>query len=314
MLFVTLFTVSFGVSTLLGGGAGELTEGGPPARPEATGSRFIESPPEGDAGSLEERAQAGISPVLPAVEPAAEAMPPVRQPLLALVVDDWGYGWEAADDFLALDVPLNIAVIPHLPFSVAHARRAAERGHEVIVHLPMEPLDSGWELGDGAVTTAMADAEIAREVRRAFDSIPFSTGMNNHMGSKATADERVVRAVLAVVKDKGAYFLDSRTTAGSLIGDIAREMGVPYLENDRFVDLDRDAAQVRERILLAADTAVRRGWAVAITHVHRAGYQGIVAALPLLQEKGVRLAHLSEVLRLAHAEVALSPALPTPGD
>src|SRR5690606_7808735 len=125
--------------------------------------------------------------------------------------------------------------IPHLPYSAAHASRAAERGHEVIVHLPMEPHDAGWDLGDGAVTTAMADTEIVREVRRAFDSIPYHTGMNNHMGSKATADERVVRAVLAVVKEKGAYVLDSRTTSGSLIPDIAREMGVPYLENDRFV-------------------------------------------------------------------------------
>ncbi len=217
-------------------------------------------------------------------------------PLLALVIDDWGYGWEAASDFLALQVPLNVAVIPHLPRSVDHARIAAQNGHQVILHLPMEPQNAAWDLGDGAVTTDMTDTQIAFEVNRAMDSIPYISGINNHMGSKATADERVVRAVLKAAKERGVFFLDSRTTPYSVIDKVATELGVPFLENDRFVDIDLNSSRVRDAILLAADTARRRGWAVAIGHVHRATYDGIIAALPHIRERGVRLALLSDIL------------------
>lgn len=217
-------------------------------------------------------------------------------PLLAVVIDDWGYGWSASDDFLALEIPLNVAVIPHLPFTKRHAERAAAKGHQVILHLPMEPTNTGWDLGEGAVTTVMSRDEIMHDVARAWESVPFVSGINNHMGSKATADERVVAAVLAVAKEHGAFFLDSRTTAKSVVAPVAEALNVQYLVNDRFIDPDTEPDRVTDRLLSAAKIARERGWAVAIGHVHSATYEGLVAALPLLEREGVRLAYLREVL------------------
>lgn len=127
------------------------------------------------------------------------------------------------------------------------------------------------------------------------------------MGSKATADERVVAAVMAVVKEEGAFFLDSKTTAASVIGPIAESFDVPYLENDRFIDPDTVPERVRDRIMAAARIAKRRGWAVAIGHVQPATYAGLVAALPLLEEEGVRLARLDEVLARAQRNAHTQP-------
>lgn len=217
-------------------------------------------------------------------------------PVLALVIDDWGYGWEAAGDFLALDVPLNVAVIPHLPHSRRHAEEALARGHQVLLHLPMEPLNPDWDLGDGAVTTAMASSEIYGEVLRSLDSLPGARAVNNHMGSKATADPRVVEIVLRAVNERGLFFLDSRTTAQSVVAQIGAELGVPVLENDRFIDPDLDPERIKARLLRAASLAEERGWAIAIGHVHPETYEGVARALPELAARGIRLVHLEEIL------------------
>lgn len=233
-------------------------------------------------------------------------------PLLAIVIDDWGYDWEAADDFLALDIPLNVAVIPHLPLSRRHAEEAAARGHRVLLHLPMEPLSPDWDLGEGAVTTAMAAPEIQREVFLALDSVPGVQAVNNHMGSKATADPRVMRAVLGALKERGLFFLDSRTTADSVAVQVARELGVPVLANDRFIDPDFDPERIKERLLSAARIAEERGWAVVIGHVRPATYEGVVRALPELFDRGVRLVHLDDILAKVEGSSAHALRAPAP--
>lgn len=225
------------------------------------------------------------------------SLPPPGAPLLAIVIDDWGYGWQAAPDFLSFDRPLTVAILPHLPLSRAHAEEAHRRGHQVILHLPMEPLAPGWDLDEWAVTTTKASDQIRADVREALASVPHVSGVNNHMGSKATADPRVVSDVLRAVKEEGLFFLDSRTTADSVVAQVARELGVLFLENDRFIDPDTDPQRVKERILLAARLAKRRGYAVAIGHVRPETYKGLVASLPELDQEGVYLAYLSDVLK-----------------
>lgn len=224
-------------------------------------------------------------------------------PLLAIVIDDWGYGWQAAADFLAFDRPLTVAVLPYLPLSKAQANEAHARGHQVILHLPMEPLGEGWDLGEGAVTTSKTSEQIEVDVRAALMAVPHVTGVNNHMGSKATVDERVVTDVLSVVKEHGLFFLDSRTNADSVVPLVAQRLGMPYLENDRFIDPDPDPQRVKERILLAARLAKRRGYAIAIGHVRPETYQGLIASLPELDQEGVRLAYLWEILERVTPDV-----------
>ncbi|MGO0058923.1 divergent polysaccharide deacetylase family protein [Brevibacillus fluminis] len=166
---------------------------------------------------------------------AAHGETPVQK--LAIVIDDFGNNMDGTKEMLDLPIPLTVAVMPFMPSTKQDAELAHTRHHEVFVHLPMEPVKGkrSW-LGPGAITTDLSDAEIRKRVQAAIDDVPHAIGINNHMGSKATADERVMRVVLTVCKERGLMFLDSRTTHKSVIPALAKEMGVPYMMNRLFFD------------------------------------------------------------------------------
>ncbi|KAA9017073.1 divergent polysaccharide deacetylase family protein [Niallia endozanthoxylica] len=156
---------------------------------------------------------------------------------LAIVIDDFGNNMKGTEEMLDLPVPITVAVMPFLSTTARDAKLAHKKGHEVIVHLPMEPKSGkkSW-LGPGAITTDMSDKEIRKQVEKAIESVPYAVGMNHHMGSKVTEDERVMRVVLEVCKEKGLYYLDSKTSSNSVVGKVAEELSVPHLENDLFFD------------------------------------------------------------------------------
>lgn len=217
-------------------------------------------------------------------------------PFLAIVIDDWGYDWAAADDMLALPEPITVAVIPFLPRSISHAIRAKERGHEVILHLPMEPLDPSLDPHHLTIGSALGDAEVAERVEKAIGAVPGIVGVNNHMGSKGTADPRVVRTVLEVVKRHGLFFVDSRTSNRSVVPAMAKAVGIPFGVNSTFLDNRDDVAYVKQQLELAAKRAKERGAAIAIGHVRKATARAIRELLPALEKQGIRLVRLSQVI------------------
>ena len=258
---------------------------------ERTGS---EVPPGGGGGD-----GAGLLERLPGPEPGRPPLPEVRRvrARLAIVIDDWGYDWHAADAFFALDAPITVAIIPFLPHSRQQALEARRRGFEVLVHLPMEPEDPRLDPGAGAITTDLPDEEIQRRVERAIEAIPGAVGVSNHMGSKATSERRVMAQVLAVVARRGLFFLDSRTTPHSVVGELASEMGMPWAVNNLFLDGDPEPRAVRGRLELAARRALARGQAVVIGHVRASTAAAIASALPELRRMGVDVVPVSALLQ-----------------
>ena len=107
-----------------------------------------------------------------------------------------------------MDIPLTAAVIPHEIASQRHLEQAKSAGFDVLVHLPMEP-GNAQLVTSGMITVDMETAEVSTLTREALRGLPGVVGVNNHMGSKATEDERVVQAVLEVMAEEGLLFLDS---------------------------------------------------------------------------------------------------------
>ncbi len=229
----------------------------------------------------------------------------MREPLkvshgrsLAIVIDDFGNGMTGTEEMFKLPVKVTIAVMPFMPTTKRDAELAHRRGYDVIVHMPMEPKKGKREwLGPGAITTDLSDAEIRKRVEAAIRDVPHAIGMNNHMGSKATADERVMRSVLSVVREHGMFFLDSRTTPQSVIPKLADELGVPRLGNDVFLDDVYTIQHISRQIGLIRKRLNEQVACVAIGHVGPPGMKTAAVlknSIPALssQAQFVRLSEL----------------------
>ena len=230
-----------------------------------------------------------------------EKILPSAGPRIAIIIDDAGNHMLGTKDILSLKRPMTVAIMPFLPSSKEDAIAAHKAGDEVILHLPMEPMRGkrSW-LGPGAITTSMSDAEIKEQVRKDLDNIPYVVGLNNHMGSKASSDERVVRDIVNVAKERGVYIVDSATSMKSKMATVAREMGVPYVKRRVFLDdvhrPDFVARQVRQLV----EDARTSGWSVGIGHVGKFGastYKGIVEMLPYIDKEGVKMVRVSDIIR-----------------
>jgi polysaccharide deacetylase 2 family uncharacterized protein YibQ len=187
---------------------------------------------------------------------------------LAIVIDDFGNGMNGTEDMLQLPVKFTAAVMPFMPTTKQDAEEAHRRGHDVIVHMPMEPNKGlkSW-LGPGAITTDLSDDEIRKRVEDAIDNVPHAIGMNNHMGSKVTADERVMRIVLGVCKERGLFFLDSRTTYKTVIPKVAEEIGLPIVSNHVFLDDVYTEQHISKQVTELRKQLKSRGDCVTIGHV-----------------------------------------------
>ncbi|WP_246188080.1 divergent polysaccharide deacetylase family protein [Paenibacillus tengchongensis] len=208
----------------------------------------------------------------PAQSSAAKYGESGAKPKVAIIIDDFGNNMRGSEEMFKLPVKITVAVMPFLPTSVQDARRAHELGFDVLVHLPMEPRQGKPEwLGPGAVLTQMSDAEVRQRVEAALDQVPYAVGINNHMGSKVTGDERVMSIILAVCKERGLFFVDSHTNYRSIAGATARRFGLPPVENHIFLDDVHNSGHVLKQMRLVKDHALEQNYCITIGHV---GIQG----------------------------------------
>ncbi|WP_376775396.1 divergent polysaccharide deacetylase family protein [Cohnella nanjingensis] len=234
---------------------------------------------------------------------AAEGQQPEAR-RVAVVIDDFGNNMKGTEQMLKLPIPLTVAVMPFLPSTKADAEAAHAQGRDVIVHLPMEPVrgKKSW-LGPKAILTGLSDEEIRTRVEAAIADVPHAVGMNNHMGSKATADERVMRIVLQVCRERGLFFLDSRTSYKTVVPKVAKELGVPLLQNDVFLDDVYTHQHVSRQIAVLKEIVGKHEKTVVIGHVGPPGLitsSALKAAAPSLQTQA-RFVKLSELLPSAGA-------------
>jgi polysaccharide deacetylase 2 family uncharacterized protein YibQ len=219
----------------------------------------------------------------PAIEPAREAPPAAKEReaeakeatarkrirgYVALIIDDMGNSMEALDDILSLKQAVTISVLPYSPYGQETARTAHENNLEVLLHLPLESLNNHETANDteGMIMAGMSSEEIVGAFESNLARVPFADGVNNHMGSKFTADESLMRTLLAPLKEKGLFFVDSRTTAQTVAYDEALRMGVPAVKRDVFLDADADRGRIKSRLVELFKLARKRGRAVGICH------------------------------------------------
>ncbi|WP_459500943.1 divergent polysaccharide deacetylase family protein [Bacillus sp. C1] len=187
---------------------------------------------------------------------------------IAIVIDDFGNNMKGTERMLSLPIPLTIAVMPFLPSTKQDAVAAHQKGHEVIIHMPMEPIKGKKEwLGPKAITTDLSNREIENRIEQAIREVPHAIGMNNHMGSKVTADERIMRIILSVCKKHGLFYLDSKTNPKSVVQKIGQELDVPIVENQLFFDDVYTSSHITKQAQLLLQKIQEKPVVVAIGHV-----------------------------------------------
>jgi polysaccharide deacetylase 2 family uncharacterized protein YibQ len=218
-------------------------------------------------------------------------------PRVAIVIDDLGHDLRRLRDLLEVDAEITVAVIPHLKYSRDVSREAHLKGWEVLLHLPMEPKDSVRnDPGKGALLTSMRASEVRAQVVEDLGEVPHAAGINNHMGSRFTENETLMRAVLDVVKARGMFFLDSRTTPGSVAGRLLTEMGVKGVERNVFLDNTRSPEYIRGQIRELISIARKNGKAVAIGHPYPETIETLRGSMETLHSEGIEVVRLSELI------------------
>lgn len=280
-----------------------------PADDVITGSDPEEMPPSDAPASREETAEYlaipeddRTAPAAPALEPEppgprGESPDPSRA-RIAIIIDDGGYNNGQADRFLALDNRLTLAILPNTPHGTEMAERGAALGFEIMLHMPMET-ESGSETAvPGTLFTAMGREEILALTRKALDQVPHAAGVNNHTGSKFTANREKMGYCLEVVAEHGLFFVDSVTKHTSVAYDVAAAAGVPAGRRDIFLDNDGDEARIREQFEILIDRARERGQAIGIGHFQSPATAAVLAAeIPRLAGENIDLVHVSELVQ-----------------
>ncbi|HMA75829.1 MAG TPA: divergent polysaccharide deacetylase family protein [Candidatus Krumholzibacteriaceae bacterium] len=230
---------------------------------------------------------------------AGAVLAPEKGPVVALVVDDFGFfNNRLVRDFLGLDIKITVSVIPGLKYSKDICRLAGKAQKDALCHLPMEPEGGADDCGSiPVVRVSMSDDRIKGIVEDAIANTPGVVGMNNHQGSKATADSRVMKAVLSVCRKHDLFFFDSLTSSESVAAKIAPLMGMPSLRNDIF--LDNRGEDARRNMVKIMDIAARRGWALGILHVRRESFKDLLWMEGEAGKRGITFVNLREIPRIS---------------
>jgi polysaccharide deacetylase 2 family uncharacterized protein YibQ len=232
-------------------------------------------------------------PPLPPLAPTRAPEPtfaPVATGRIAIVIDDLGNDREAVERIARWPFRVAGAVLPGLPGSAESARRLSASGKEVLLHLPMEP--DGYPRirpGPGVVLRADSDEKIAQTVADDLETVPGAVGVNNHMGSAATADPRVMRAVVRVLTARRLFLLDSRTTEATVARRIADEEALPAVSRKVFLDAVESEDAIERSFHDLVRKAKKDGSALAIGHPHPATLAVLERELPSLHSQGVEL-------------------------
>jgi polysaccharide deacetylase 2 family uncharacterized protein YibQ len=259
------------------------------------------------AAATESRPAATRQPSIPAValtkpvakpEPAAVAVAPKPSMVLGrivIVIDDWGYNLRNRDFIVGNDYRVTLAILPFRVYSTDIARLAHDKGKGILIHMPMEPLHKEqYGLEEKTLLTTMDKGTVVRLLNEAYEAVPYAQGISNHMGSKATEDDRLMRIIMEYLRRKNGIFFDSYVTPKTVGPKTARAYKVRTAARDVFIDNDNDPAAIRQQMRKLAARARQRGIAFGIGHDRPSTIAVLKEMIPELQAEGYVFVNLDD--------------------
>ncbi len=196
-----------------------------------------------------------------------------RKTEVAILIDDVGYSKKEVDVFFDISPKITLSIIPGLPFSGFSAAKAKSNGQVVMIHIPMEaktfPSEyarKGGPTKEHMLFTSFSDWTIRSMTRKLLNKVPSAVGINNHMGSKFTENEKKMRVVLEEVKKAGLFFVDSLTSSRSKGKSLCKAMGIPFAVRNIFIDNSSKMSDMQKQLDKALKRAEKYGKVLAIGH------------------------------------------------
>lgn len=228
---------------------------------------------------------------------------PDNTPVIAIVIDDMGVHGAHSLRMLDMPNPITMAFLPYGSATQELAKKAYQQGHEIMIHVPMEPKmvgDNVIDPGPNALLLNDTPAENMTNLKENLDSLlPYAMGANNHMGSAFTESLERLKPVLAEIAKQELLFIDSLTTADSAVQAAARGLNLPLLTRDVFIDHFHTPEKVMAALKQTEQVAKKQGYAIAIGHPHPVTYEALQAWIPTLEKKGIELVPVSYLVQYA---------------
>ncbi len=239
----------------------------------------------------------------------AAAAPIIKGPMIAIVIDDSGHDIARTQRIAGFSSGvLTMAFLPYVDNLAEQTAIAREGGHEILLHLPMEPLNPELDTGPNVLTIDMTPDILDERLAWNLARLEGYVGINNHMGSRFTADRPAMAHFMRTMQARGLLFLDSRTTIATVGQQTAAEANVPYLRRDVFLDNEPNKDHVLGQLLLTEAVARRQGYAIAIGHPHAWTVGALETWGPEARRRGFTLVPLTAVLQYRQQEVAQRPS------
>ncbi len=222
-----------------------------------------------------------------------------RPPRVAIIIDDMGYDLAMGRRLTRLDPAITFSFLPFSPFKQKIMNAALQAGHEIMLHLPMEPKEyPRVKPGPGALLAEMSPDELITQLERDLDDVGHVKGVNNHMGSRLTALDAKMRQIFSILKKRGLFFIDSRTTADTVCRPSANLLHLPFAQRDIFIDHADDRIFIRNQLKQLVKRAKKQGYAIGIAHPHPKTVEVLEEMLPEIETQ-VELVPASQVVALA---------------
>lgn len=216
---------------------------------------------------------------------------------IVLIIDDMGMAKKHTQDVIDLPAPMTLAFLPYATGLDDFTKDAKSKGHELIIHVPMEPMNSKLSLGPAGLTTKLNREEFLRRLdENIFPSFKGYVGINNHMGSRLTQDAQAMHWLMPELKKRGLFYVDSKTISTSVAAKMAHAYSVDYAERDIFLDHKEDLKSVMNALYQTEKRARQKGYAIAIGHPKKNTIEGIKRWMVGMEDRGLELVPVSEVL------------------
>lgn len=219
-----------------------------------------------------------------------------EKPKIAVILDDGGYRDPAGDPALDLINKINISILPDIRFTKELAKKAEEKGFEIMLHMPMQT-KQGVKKGSFLceLLINMSAEEIKQKTESALEQVPGAVGVNNHTGGVFTLKDECLKSFMKVLKEKKMFFIDSVVVSGSKAYSVAKEEGVSTLQRDIFLDHEYTTTKIKESLETLKKIAIKKGKAVGIGHFRDLTIKVLQEELPKLEKQGFELVHVSEL-------------------